>query len=389
MGAACTCAAGDEQLAAIPRDTVAVVLVDTHAWGDDTATGITLAGIIAEHAAQMGLLSGLDFKTRLWLEALANWPTLTAQPFAIVLTDIEASAVGEGHRLARLQAGLVATGEPAGARIAQRIQQLLNRYTNDDVARIEPHHPNDPQRFRLTDARLPDWAACEWGPIGRNYIVTVGRDAFDQFAIAARDPHSSMMHSDSFQNASRPLDPKKAAALWYVDFERLRSSLAPALADLTDPVLQKLGFANTRRALWTLTRDGPALRIDAVYHVADQFHRTAVSRTLNDAERRENIIPPEANLYMVVPWNPSAVFRSILDGYLASRSPSASVELRRRLAQFEQSLDLSLERDLLYQLDHRLCTPGRHTHSASTSSAPSRSKSAVHSTPSARPSTSS
>jgi len=349
-------AVDDQYLAAAPADAVAFVLVDTTAWGDQDVSALHVAATGLEYAGRMGLLSHLKLTTRLWLDGFAAWPVLTNQPFTVILGDIKGRTYGNSHRLGAMELGLVLHTDNGPDRIAGTIQQFINRFTNSTVAGVDeqPGRPGEWPRYRLVDARLPDWAPIQWGRVRRDYVVTLGRGAFERFDAPARSLSVTFSTDVWLHDASRALDGTGAAAIWSVNFDRLRSSLSDPLGDVSDRVLEALGYADVRRAVWVLAREGNGLRIESMRLVGDRSERVTIASPVTAADLAAGVIPPQASTYAAVRWNAAGLYDAVWEAYLAARSEPNAARLRRRWEEFQKDLNFSIKSDLLEQLGDRI-----------------------------------
>ena len=188
----------------VPRDAIAAYFIagpEDRAVPGTTRSSAAVATLLIDQAYRLGLMSGVDQSLRVWLDALAPVSTLLEHPHAVVLLDITATPRPDGgHRLASLQAAIIAHTRGFNTGLERRIQHLLNVYTNSDESAISTEAMNGNTVFTLRDRRLPDWALLRWGSIGDYYVITIGENAFDR--VAATTP-ATVSHSDPAESLAK------------------------------------------------------------------------------------------------------------------------------------------------------------------------------------------
>ncbi len=176
---------------AVPKDSAASYFVagsDSDAASGGAASSSGLAAFVIEHAQDFGLLSALSKRTRIWVDEFAAISELLDYAHAGVLLDFRAASRPDGgHQLAGLHAALILRTDGANTRIEQRIQHLLNSYTNSENSTLSHRERDGAAVFTLRDGRLPDWVELTWGAVGDHYIVAMGAGSFERIAATMAD----------------------------------------------------------------------------------------------------------------------------------------------------------------------------------------------------------
>lgn len=341
--------------AAVPADALAVVFIDVDGRISHSPTMMDYAAGAVASARSMGLLSGLGLRSSMVLDAVAAIPILTRQPIALALTDIQAEPTsGGGHKLAALQLSLLLHTAGDDAAVTRVIQQFLNRYTNSTTSRVDGESRGPFMRFRLTDSRLPDWAIIEWGRVGDDYLISLGDGAFDR-AAGAVDGGGAALDSDAwFVTAGDTVDIASAGAAWYVNFESLQRALAPGLGGLERRIAEAFALPGVEQSVWAIGVRDRGLRFEYYQRLAGRSQRFRVARPASPADLDAGMIPPQASWYALIAWQPAVAVPGYATAYVQSRDPEAQARLRSYWTQLERSLDVSIERDLIYQLGDRI-----------------------------------
>ena len=152
------CAIPPEIVRCVPKDACAVFFMDPTQAREPVDGGrldLGFAGSVLDHASQSGLLGALSVKPRAWLDALATIAHVMKYPHALALLSIDfAQREDGGHQLSGLEAALI-IHVPAADKFEQRIQQLLNKYTNTDHTTLQTPSYNGNIIHSIRDRRLP------------------------------------------------------------------------------------------------------------------------------------------------------------------------------------------------------------------------------------------
>lgn len=347
----------------VPADAIAVLIVDTTGPPADALSPLEISASIVGHASRMGLLSALPQTESLVLEVFATLPFLARRPFAVVLTDIQARKVGDtGHRLDRMQLGLILATSGQNEPIADVIQGFLNRYTASEMETIQQIRSDGPTIHRLTSRRWPPWVVIEWGPVRDYYLITLGLGAFQRFAKtlngADREPRVNSRLSKAYQT----LGGTDATWMWHVDFRGLVRALSPTMRTIPERVLDALGYADSHDRTWAVIPDNRAVRFECIRHGHRGSEHIRIASPASPGEIADGLIPDQADAYAVITWNPRELVSRTREAYLLARSHTNQRRKRAAWSQIEEKLGISIERDLLYQLGGKLVmhTDPRH-----------------------------
>ncbi|MFQ5491747.1 MAG: hypothetical protein ACE5GE_13595, partial [Phycisphaerae bacterium] len=322
-----------------------------------TRTGSTFstASAVLALARQMGLLNAADPSMACWIDAVTTLPLVTRYPFALCLLDGQARPLESGgYRLDGLSAALILRTGGNDGPVQARIQHLLNTYVNNQVARIEPFRLGRYRGYRLIDRRLPDWCMLQWGAMGKNYVVTLGRGAFERLAQIRKHDAPSLTDDAWFRKARGRCLGDRTDVFLSMRFKDIREHLEPVMAGKPDAVLEALGLANVDRGLWTFGKTGRAVQALALWTSGPTDEGVTICQDAEDDARAQKVIPAQATQYAVLEESPAQVVRLVRDAYLAARSPSSRQRLETMWARVETETGIDVERDLLQQLGPRL-----------------------------------
>lgn len=358
----------DALLRAVPADAWLALMIDPaaqppRAGGEGGGGGaLNAAAFLFDQARRMGLTAEVDPELTAAMEIVGSMPVVVRQPFAVCVLGASAKPLsGGGYRLAELRAALIAHTRGRNDAIEARIQHLLARYLNTDVATYDAFTADGVTVHRVLDRRLPDWAQIRWGAVGDHYVFALGPGVFERVAAAieaGRHGAPSLMDDAWFASAHRRCRGTSAVAEWTVHLDAIRTSLEPIMRGQSGRVVAGLGLGDLERGVWTLGSEGRAVEAYAVLRehnpegpALDRF--STICRQ-PDGEWIDRVVPAQARRFAVIEQSARDLVVRGRDAYLASRSQSARANLRRMWARVEQETGVSVERDLLSQLGQRI-----------------------------------
>ncbi len=343
-------------LQAVPEDAAAACFYagpgEAEPSGEQHST-LRFAAFLADRAFELGLLSRVDPSVRAWIDVLVSVAIAWEHPHAVALFDFTATPRTDGgHRLAGLRAAVVIAPGDGRADLQQRIQHLLNTYTNRDETLLVPRSNGAEVVFDLRDKRLPDWATLTWGPVGDLYVIAFGEDTFSRITETVNDVSGSLAAGIWFAPAFLQADGTHASFVGYVHFDALRHGADPLLARKIERVRTALRRGDVERGLWTFRYAGRALEAGGVLRRKGTDERPVIAgrRLLNRVTG--SVIPNGARRYAVIDCSPHTLFRAVCEAYLAARSPAAGQKIRAFWRKVEAESGVSFDRDLFSPLGH-------------------------------------
>ncbi|HRX85639.1 MAG TPA: hypothetical protein P5572_11530 [Phycisphaerae bacterium] len=337
-----------ELTSAIPPDALAVVLVqpspraqhaepatpDVVQWAALAVAGRSAPAAIAEVAG--GLKSLRTF------------------PWAVVLLDVRARSIGaDSHRLAFLSGALIVHTRGDNAAITQEIQSVLERWTSADTARVDALTTNGVRSYRLTDQRLPAWAAVEWGAVGDDYVITVGAGTFRR-VVAGMHASRQTAEPDDWSLLLPAAEVGRARVAWGLRSAALRAALGDVMAGRPEQVLHALGLARSDAVLWSLRRDRRAFITRMVRRTGDAVRVTPITQALPANDRWRNRLPEKATAYAYIPHPLARIVNDAVDAWLALQRPDERVRIAQAFERFQQNAGVNVQSDLLDQLGDSL-----------------------------------
>lgn len=317
---------------------------------------------LAESARRIGLVPA---KMRLPADIAACLPLLGRFPHAVALLDARATRLRPGvHRLESLQVALVLLDGGEHQPIVERIQALIELYTNRDVATVETLPPPEGapetlrQTYRLKDTRLPDWAVIEWALLPDRVIITVGNGGLRRCLETLGSRSESLLEDGWFAEAFRRTHAADAAVAWTIHADGLRAALGQVIEARVEAVLAGLGIADLNRGLWSITRSGRQIDVYAAQRRRgrDRFARLSAPPEANAAA---TLIPPQAGRYCILRVAPADLLRRIVRGWMASRRPKHQAATIRWWNYMQEAAGVDADRDILAHLEDRMIL---HTH---------------------------
>ena len=361
----------------VPGDAVAAYFVDAPAdvvAGNEAPPGSTqsafaIAGRLADGASQFGLLSKADASTRLWVDILAATSDLLGYPHAGVLLDIRAAPRADGgHRLERFSAALILRPGGSHADIERRIQRLLNTHTNSSQSTLTCPSKIEAAPCALADRRLPSWATLTWGPAGNDYVIAIGKGAFQRVADTLKDRSKSLGVDPWFTRAFATTHGAEATLTCYASFDALCQGSDSLFTEKVGRVLSALRLEGTDRGLWTIGRRGRAVEAHGFVRrnggdeplpiAGTRLHtgegRTSLARGLRGRSAAlAQVIPDQATGYAIIDCNPRTVIAGLCEAYLATRSPPARHGSLAFWHDLQARAGVSIDDDILAHLGAR------------------------------------
>lgn len=312
-----------------------------------TRFSLGLATFVIERAQEFGLLSKLNERARMWVDILASMSELLDYPHAGVLLDISAAPRPDGgHQLTGLHAALIIRAYGGGARIEQRIQHLLNSYTNDENSTLSSRSSDGPTVFTLRDRRLPEWVELNWGSHGEDYIVAIGAGSFDRIARTIADRSLSLTDDAWCTHAWKVAGGPGASLAALLRFDIARSTADDSLRSKFEHVQENLRLGGVDRGLWTVGRHARAIEAGAYLRRGDVDEWRPITRR-EDADLAPGVIPDEATWYAIFEVEPRTLVDTVSKAYLASKSPDAQNKSRAFWRKAEERVGLSIDGDIL------------------------------------------
>ncbi|MGD2111503.1 MAG: hypothetical protein PVI86_19170 [Phycisphaerae bacterium] len=341
--------------AVVPQEAVAAYFspkpTDVQPQPGSLASTVGVIGFMADRAQDVGLLSGVDECSRMWIDSFACFSTVLDYPFAIALLDVASRPRTDGgHELASLRLALVCRTGGENDRLDRRIQHLLNTYTNGDDTRLSSRALGRHTVFSLKDRRLPPWLSIGWGQVGEYYVLGLGDGAVEQTAATIADRSKSLAHDDWFKQAFAQAHGTEASASWYVRFDGLTRGSDASFGRKVGAVQEALRLGGVERGLWTVRFADRALEIDGVRRRGGVDEVTPIASRRFLTKLHDPVIPDEATGYTVIDCEPQTVLKGIADAVLASKSPGArqsTLDLWGRLA---AGAGVSIHEDIMSQL---------------------------------------
>jgi len=302
-----------------------------------------------------GQLRILPPQARVAGDVAACMPLLARYPYAFALMDITARPLpAGGHRLAGMQAAIVFDTGGDNRPLVQRIRQLLAAYTNAELSRLETIASDGGTRYRLVDSRLPDWCVIEWGAMGRQFVVSIGRGAFERILAVHRGTSVPLANDPWYRSACGLARIDRAYIECFLAAARLRLRLDEAVAGRPREVMQAIGADKLDRSLLTVSADARAVRAHAILSVDGFDHDVVLSEVPSADDPAAAAVPPQARRFGYL-RQPLAVWvRGVREAWLASQGPATSEVLRNGWRRIESEYGFGAERDLLAHLGSRL-----------------------------------
>lgn len=339
-------------LQAVPADATAAVLYEPV---DDATAGagavLSLATLLLERGREMGFAAKFGEALGRTLDIVGSLPVVAQHPLAIILLDVSSvPRPAGGAQLETLSIGLVIDTDAKNNALAQRVRYLLDIYTNNAHGRIDQIEVEGETSYRLTDSRLPEWAAMQWGQVGDLYVLTFGTGAFARISASIRGSARSLATDEWFANAHRKTKGSEASLQAYLDMERLLGSLDPSARQRTGDVLTTLRLRSVSRGLWSIGQGGRAVRILSLIDIEGEDQFIPISSSGFTDFRLDSVIPPEADCYLIIDTGAEDLVLHVRDTYLDTLAGSTRRKLIERWAREEAAAEISVQRDLISQL---------------------------------------
>ncbi len=320
-----------------------------------TSADLRIVALLAAQVQELGLLSGTDSTTRIWVDVLAAYATVAESPFGITLLDVQAQPrMDGGHQLAGLRAALIVHCRREGTELERRIQRALSTYTNDETGVLTTRREGTDTVYELRDRRLPDWALLSWGWVGDSYVLAIGEDVVPRVASADREPSSGLADDTWFRRAFEVADGPGASVLCFARLDALRNGVAPSLAQKIGRVGAALRLGDVDRGLWAFRYEDRALEAVGFLRRSGVEERVILAGRELLADDRERVVPDEAKSFAVFDGSVRLLYYGLRDAYLASCSPGWAERCRQFWRGIEQRTGVSVDRDVLRRLGHTL-----------------------------------
>ncbi|GJM25411.1 MAG: hypothetical protein DHS20C16_18260 [Phycisphaerae bacterium] len=346
-------AISNDLLAVIPQDHLIYFASDDTAGNTSTDSATNPPPLVAIGADMLHRFGGRNVNqsaVSASLDVLASLAKLKPYPFGVVITDAAAKRLGpDSFRLSNLQAALIIETRGDNVLVTRHIQDLLTRWTSRDSARITSKEEYGSKIFTLIDDRLPEWCVVKWGAVKGYYVVSIGHRGFN-------DAAQSILHADeeTFEDTRRKswqdlLDSQSAHFELQVNFEAIRNALSTVVRGRTQNVLDELGFADCTRSMWTVARKNRAVVCTQLKIVGGIEVLVPISSEALGIQKK--LIPDAATEYTLFRCGLDDVLNSATNAYLASRRHEFRNNLKSHWANFEKESGISVQRDILDQLD--------------------------------------
>jgi len=339
--------------AAVPAEAAAAWFVDRQkpAAQRSALDRLGVARFVVDQAGEFGLLSQVDPVSRAWIDTLAALSVLLEHPHAVALFQVRARRLQDGgHRLAALYGAVIIHTRGEHRAVEQRIQRLLNTYTNQDESDLTTRTLAGGTVFELRDRRMPDWAVINWGATGDYYLVTIGEGSFQRVADTIAGRGESLGQDDWFDRAFSTNGGNEAWLAVWADFTLLRGTSDIGLAEKVTRVRDTLGLREIDRGLWTVRFEDRA--VQAVGYVSRDGHdqtRPLTATTLAGFDAA-TLIPEKAGGYAIFDVTPRQVLGLVRETYMSARSEQSRRRIEQYWRELQSSSGLSIEPEIFGRL---------------------------------------
>jgi hypothetical protein len=336
----------------VPADAVVAIFVTPSETQTTTArSSIGLATLLADQAQNLGLLSNIDATTRAWIDTLTASSVLLTYPHTAALFDIKAESLSDGgHKLAGLSAALVIDTGGDNSKIEQRIQHLLNTYTNSDATRLKQEPTGETIVYSLTDKRLPDWCVLRWWPIGNRYVISIGKGTYDHVRKTLSGEAPSISSNKWFAEGYAKTSAKQAIFTLFARFDKIDFSTDSQLAMKVGGVRSALGFNNVDRGMWTVGFDGRAVDAKAFVRRNDENQLERLTLPSLEDVPVDKLIPPQATAYAIFNSSPRTALNATCEVFLAARAAGTQEETRAYWRNLQKKSGVDIHRDIVAHL---------------------------------------
>lgn len=338
----------------VPADAVVAYFVTPPEAPTPTGSlhsSLGLAALLADQAQSLGLLSKIDATTRAWIDTLSAASVLLNYPHAAALFDIKAESLeGGGHKLAGIRAALVIATNGDSSRIEQRIQHLLNTYTNSEATQLVQEARGDAVVYTLSDRRLPGWCVLRWGPIGNHYVISIGEGTYERIHKTLAGEAPAIASDSWFAAGFERTSAKSAFFTLFARFDRIDFSADSQLAQKVGAVRRTLNFQTVDRGIWTVGFDGRAVDARALVRRADQNELSAITLPSLRGVPIDELIPPQATAYAIFDASPRTALDASCELYLAVRAADTQEETRAYWRNLQEKSGIDIHRDIVAHL---------------------------------------
>lgn len=289
-------------------------------------------------------------------------PLLGRFEHAMVLLDVSSRVIrtkadpgdpdgGElSLRLKELQCAIIFRTNGEHRLVLQQLNRIINRYTNKEVARLETQRASGYKYQRLTDERMPGWAVWEWGRLDDFFVLTFGAGAFEKIAATYKGESATLHDAEWFRQAMVKTKGDSAIVQVFIAFAQLGQQLGVAAQGRHSRVIKAIAADNMTYDLWTVGREGRALRCYRCYQREgkDIVHR--YSDPANYPVRHRGIIPPDAERYGIITVPTQWLVDNLPRSWIAAKAESTVEKWTRIWERLEQETGVDINGNLVNHL---------------------------------------
>jgi hypothetical protein len=306
------------------------------------------------HAAGM-----IPQEGQVFADVASSLPLLGRFEHALALLDVSCRVVqfdGSGPanspnqkslRLDGLQAAAIFRVNDEPGAVEKILDHLVSRYTNSDVAAVSRHEARGQPYFRLTDARIAEWAVWEWGRLDEYYVVAFGRGAFEKIAETWKNPAGSISRDAWFRLAMERTHGDRAWSRLFIAITQLRRALGEVASGRVASVLSALGADDMTCDFWTIGQEGRALTWRRSFRRAGEDVTCVYSDESTAVDGHESIIPSQANRYAVIDVPTKWLVDNLPRAWLESQSPRNVEKWQMIWRNLEKETGVDISRKLI------------------------------------------
>lgn len=365
LGAVATVAAESPPLrpvlTAVPADAILVIHgtpppIGTASAGSQPTTAnstdalATLAGMLNV----AGLISG---QGQLFAD-LAGWlPLFARNEFAVALLDATASATPSSGpdtqpslRLDQLQLGIILRTGGQNQDVAAALNRLIGKYTNNELARLNPVRIGRFAGQSLRDSRLPGWAVWEWAEMENLFVIALGAGSLERMARAFESPQRSLLNDDWYERAHAACG---GAAAWfevYLNHRQAETRLPEELLQRVRAVRAALDSDGVERDLWAIRTSGRIWSIDRFERTGERDGVRRFGRDESGMAAYRRLIPPDAKHFAVLNAPLRTLVETIPRAVLAAQSQRGAEAMRRWWKRTEADLGVDIDGEIVDRL---------------------------------------
>ncbi len=253
-------------------------------------------------------------------------------------------------RLKELQCAVILRTHGEHQMVLRQLNRIINRYTNKEVARLETQRASGFKYQRLTDERMPGWAVWEWGRLDDFFVVTFGSGAFEKIAATYKHTAPSLYEAEWFRQATIKTKGDSAVAQVFIAFSQLEQQLGTAAQGRHTKVVKAIGADMMTHDLWTVGREGRALRCYRCYHRNGEDKVIRYSDPANYPVRHRRIIPPDAERYGIITVPTRWLVDNLPRAWMAAKAQSTIDKWTRIWDRLEQETGVDINGNLINHL---------------------------------------